>query len=41
MKKKNASTFQFGNNEESPETILEEELQELKIEKLSKEFSAW
>ena len=35
MREKNASTFQFGNNDESPEPILQEELQELKIEKLS------
>ena len=35
MREKNASTFQFGNNDESPEPILREELQELKIEKLS------
>ena len=35
MREKNASTFQFGNDEESPETIFQEELQELKIEKLS------
>ena len=35
MKKHTASTFQFGNDEESPETILHEEQQELKLEKLS------
>jgi chromosome segregation ATPase len=35
MRERNASTFQFGNDEESSETILQEELQELKIEKLS------
>lgn len=35
MNEKNALTFQFGNEEESPETILQDELQKLKIEKLS------
>lgn len=35
MNEKSASTFQFGNHDESPETILQEELQRLKIEKLS------
>jgi chromosome segregation ATPase len=35
MNEKNAVTFQFGNEEESPETILQDELQKLKIEKLS------
>ena len=35
MREKNASTFQFGSNDESLEPILQEELRELKIEKLS------
>lgn len=35
MDEKNSSTFQFGKDDESPETILQEELLELKIEKLS------
>jgi hypothetical protein len=35
MREKNTSTFQFGNDDDAPETILQEELQELKIEKLS------
>lgn len=35
MDEKNYSTFQFGKDDESPGTILQEELQELKLEKLS------
>jgi chromosome segregation ATPase len=35
MDEKKYSTFQFGKDDESPGTILQEELQELKIEKLS------
>jgi hypothetical protein len=35
MNEKNVSTFQFGNDDESPETVLQEDLQKLKIEKLS------